>query len=416
LYYERIHLGYTKTLKLNIPKVLEFSGRCSFYSTVLLNFSALLYRKGGSQMPTYTPSYPTPQHEIAAQKTVEFFSRQPGVEAVLLTCSIARGKASPDSCLDIAVLVRPDPQRELRGILERAWEAHQPAEPAFEALRQVGRFSFVDLDFDDGCFNPGWHGWTSGPDGFELEIGNLLAYAVPLWEGGTYYRELCQQWLPYYSDELCHQRLDMVVGYCLNNLRHIPLYVERGLYFQSFNRLYHAFGEFLQALFISRKVYPIAYDKWVKEEVAEILGLPELYDQLPHLFEIQKFESRELTEKAQQLESLLDTNVRQLWYHGSPLQFDTLRAGSTITHQRSLARVFSHKPTLVSMDGEPDALVLQHNGTLPGFLYIVENVHAEDVYPHPRTSMPSGFEWLTRRDLRLRLLGPVTIDPHEVIK
>jgi hypothetical protein len=206
-----------------------------------------------------------------------------------------------------------------------------------------------------------------------------------------------------------------VVGYCLNNLRHIPLYIERGLYFQSFDRLYHAFGEFLQAVFISRKVYPIAYDKWVKEEVAEILGLPDLYAQLPHLFEIHAFESRELLDKAQQLEALLDVYVRQAWYHGSPRRLDTLRAGSTITHQRSLARVFSHKPSIVSLDDGADGLVLQHNGTLPGFLYLVEGVESADVFQHPRSSMPQGLEWITRRDLPLRLLGPVTINPQEIL-
>ena len=98
----------------------------------------------------------------------------------------------------------------------------------------------------------------------------------------------------------------MVRWYCLNNLHHIPLYVERGLYFQSFDRLYNAYREFLQALFIARRTYPIAYNKWIREEVEEILGLPELYAELSHLFEIKKFESSELMEKGQQVECLLE--------------------------------------------------------------------------------------------------------------
>jgi hypothetical protein len=79
-----------------------------------------------------------------------------------------------------------------------------------------------------------------------------------------------------------------------------------------------------------------------------------------------------------------------------------LREGSTITQDRHLATVFSHKPTIVSME---DDGTLRHNGTKPGFLYrIAEPVTAEDVTPHPRTSMKPGDEWLTHRPLRLTLL------------
>ena len=39
---------------------------------------------------------------------VDFFGQRAETEAVLLVNSCARGKATPDSCLDIAVLVRPE--------------------------------------------------------------------------------------------------------------------------------------------------------------------------------------------------------------------------------------------------------------------------------------------------------------------
>ena len=132
---------------------------------------------------------------------------------------------------------------------------------------------------------------AAGPDGFELGIGNFLAYSVPLWQGSDYLTQLKQQWLPYYNEDLRRQRLNMVRHYCLNNLHHIPLYIERGLYFQSFDRLYNAYQEFLQALFIARRTYPIAYNKWIREQIEEILDLPVLYTQLSHLFEIKRFES-----------------------------------------------------------------------------------------------------------------------------
>ncbi|MBN2086680.1 MAG: hypothetical protein JW748_15810 [Anaerolineales bacterium] len=257
----------------------------------------------------FHPAYPTKEHEQAAARVVEMFSRQPDVEAVLLTCSCARGKAAPDSCLDIAVLVKPETLKDHGKDLGRAWDTANRTDPVFQVLRAVGKYSHVDLDFVDGLFSPGDHNWTSGPDEFELAIGNLLAYSVPLWEQGGRLQRLKDQWLPYYGEDLRRERLEMVCRFGMNNLHHIPGYVDRGLYFQSFLRLWHAFGEFLQALFIARRVYPIAYDKWVREEVEEILGMPALYAELAALFEIHHFESGEIAEKAQILEKLWGEHI-----------------------------------------------------------------------------------------------------------
>jgi hypothetical protein len=99
------------------------------------------------------------------------------------------------------------------------------------------------------------------------------------------------------------------------------------------------------------------------------------------------------------------------WYHGSPHELTLLRAGSTITRDRELARVFSHKPPIVSM---ADDGTLRHTGTRSGYLYrIDEPVAPEDVTPHPNSSMPPGAEWLTRRALRLALIGPTEVRDEE---
>ncbi len=101
----------------------------------------------------------------------------------------------------------------------------------------------------------------------------------------------------------------------------------------------------------------------------------------------------------------------QTWYHGSPLELTAIRAGSTITHDRDLARVFSHNPPIVSME---DDGAIRHTGTLPGYLYrIAEPVGAEDVYAHSNSSMPPGAEWLTRRELRVALIGPTEVREKE---
>jgi hypothetical protein len=252
--------------------------------------------------------YPTPQHADAADAVVAFFSTQPAVDAVLLTCSCARGRATPDSCLDIAVMIAADADP---APLWNAWEIHYQEAAVFRALRQAGAFSNVDLDLVHGIFepDPDAHGWTTGPDAFELEIGNTLVYSVPLWERDERFEQLRTEWLPYYDEELRAERLAMVRGYCLNNLAHIPLYAARGLAFQCLERLRMAYGEFLQALFIARRTYPIAYDKWIREQLVEILGMPDLYAQSITLFEIEDLESDEIVDKSEKLETLLEQTI-----------------------------------------------------------------------------------------------------------
>lgn len=110
-------------------------------------------------------------------------------------------------------------------------------------------------------------------------------------------------------------------------------------------------------------------------------------------------------------------NPNTPWYHGSPLPLTELRAGSTITQNRDLARVFSHKPAIVSQDvDEHGARTIKHTGRRPGFLYrIAEELHDGDVVPHPATTMEPGQEWLTTRALRLELIATTEPRPEELL-
>ncbi len=254
----------------------------------------------------FTPKYPTSAHEQAATAIVAFFAAREETDTVLLVNSCARGKATRDSCLDVQVLV---PEGTDAAALEAVWQRRYETDPPFAALRGVGAFSVVHLDISDGTLDPVPHPDDEYPDDFELRIGNALVYALPLWERGDRLARLRRQWLPYYDEGRRQERLAAVRWCCQHALEHIPPYVERGLYFQAFARLWGAFQMFLQALFIARRTYPIAYDKWIHEQVVEILGLPELYERLPHLFEIGRFESAELVDKAQDLQRLLDAYV-----------------------------------------------------------------------------------------------------------
>ena len=252
-------------------------------------------------------TYPTPEHQAAADAIVDFFVSNYKIDAVLLVNSCARGKATRDSCLDIIMLAKPDQSRSQLSTLEAGWEEFEKSNQAVKALYKVGKYSVVHPDFINGVFVPRERDESGGPDDFEVEVGNFLAYSVPLWQGSDYLAQLKGQWLPYYNDDLRLQRLDMVRWHCLNNLHHIPLYIERGLYFQSFDRLYNAYREFLQALFITRRTYPIAYNKWIKEQIVVWLKMPDLYPKLPAILSIADIESDEVIGKTNMLRQLLNS-------------------------------------------------------------------------------------------------------------
>ena len=104
---------------------------------------------------------------------------------------------------------------------------------------------------------------------------------------------------------------------------------------------------------------------------------------------------------------------RARWYHGSPLRLSRLAAGSSVTMSLNLARVFAHRPAVVSLE---DDGTLRHDGRLPGYLPIVsEPVGSGDLMPHPRSTMPPGEEWLTSREQRLKLVGLVEVLEREAL-
>jgi hypothetical protein len=237
---------------------------------------------------------------------MDFFRPHTQVEAVLVTNSCARGTATPESDLDMAVLIAPDTPPTERLELENSWQAYAATNEVFVSLRQAGRFTGVHLDLFDGRFTPDVWDDGGGPDNFELEVGNLLCYSAPLWERGDALKDLKAVWLPYYTEELRQERLTMVCRACRYDLEHVPFYVSRQLPFQAFDRLYKAFREFLQALFIARRMYPLAYNKWIREQVEDRLGLPELYAQLHSVLEVGQLESDDMVSNARKLRELLD--------------------------------------------------------------------------------------------------------------
>ncbi len=252
------------------------------------------------------PIFPTDQHQLTAETAAGFFAGRSEVDSVLVTNSIARGNAVPGSDLDMNVLLGEAAVQSQADALQAEWEAFKAANPVLRAFEASGPFMHVHLDVTLGRFEPEVWDDGGGPDFFEIGIGNLLRGA-PLGTPGSHFLQLRQRWLPYYKEDLRRQRLAMVRAACRYDLDFIPFYTARGLVFQAFDRLYRAHQEFLQALFIARRVYPIAYNKWIHEQVAGWLGLPDLYDHLPGILALPALEPDALNDRAARLGALLET-------------------------------------------------------------------------------------------------------------
>ena len=291
------------------PKYVGYTPELEVYVNLFAYTTLYAISHQSKDMSTKKIKYPTPQHQQASEAIVEFFSKFEKIKAILLVGSCARNKASKGSCIDMAVLLEPQSFVRHKKALENKWQKYYKTSKVFKDLLAIGKYSHVDLDFINGKFSEGYHGWTSGPDTFELEIGNFLQYSLPLYESGSYLNGLKKIWLPYYGENRRLKRLRMVLKYCHNNLDHIPSFVDRGLYFQAFNRFYDAYREFLQALFISKKIYPIAYDKWIKGQLVDILKDESLYKRVVKLFVIDNIESNILKKKRRDLKELISDYI-----------------------------------------------------------------------------------------------------------
>jgi predicted nucleotidyltransferase len=248
-------------------------------------------------------AYPTDAHRVAADELTELFAGRPETQAVLLVNSCARGKATPDSCLDMLVLVPPAVRDELRPW----WWEERERLPVVAELRRAGRFTDVHLGVIDGEFVRPHASDEHEP--LELRVGNTLRYSVTLFERGERLGQLQAEWLPFYAERLRTERLEWCRAFCRQNLDYVPWLVGRELYFQAFARVYRTLEAFLMGLHVSRRTYPIAYDKWIKEQVVGNLALPELYPRLVSLLEVQRLESDELVGKADELRGLVAEHV-----------------------------------------------------------------------------------------------------------
>jgi len=255
---------------------------------------------------TYKPSFPTMLHQDTAELVRDYFLTMSNVDTVLVVNSCARGQAVPESDLDFAVLVKPETTPTEIGNIETAWLNYSVNQPTFLKYKKSNQFAHLHLDIIDGSYAPTILEIGVASDFFEIEIGNQICYSAPMYNAGSYFQELQNKWLPYYKEELRLQRLTMTRDACEYDLNHIPFFIKRGLYFQAFDILYKAFQEYLQTLFIANKTYPIAYNKWIKDQVVNWLNKPDLYPKLSPILSVSNIEGNEINDKAKMLRELLN--------------------------------------------------------------------------------------------------------------
>jgi predicted nucleotidyltransferase len=255
---------------------------------------------------TFKPTFPTSLHQDSAELIRDYFLRIPNVDTVLVVNSCARGQAVPESDLDFAILVNPNTTSTEIKKIEVAWQTYSNSQPTFLKYKQSNPFAHLHLDIIDGNYIPTILEIGVASDYFEIEIGNHICYSAPMDSAGNYFKELQNKWLPYYNEELRLHRLTMTRNACEYDLAHIPFFIKRRLYFQSFDILCKAFQEYLQTLFIANKTYPIAYNKWIKEQVVKWLNKPDLYPKLSPILSVSNIESNEINDKAQMLQELLN--------------------------------------------------------------------------------------------------------------
>lgn len=255
---------------------------------------------------TFKPGFPTKLHKEAAGLIRDYFQAISRVDTVLAVNSCARGQAVPESDLDFAILTKPDTtQIEIINI-KSSWQIYLETQPVLLKYKQSNQFAQLHLDIIDGNYKPTSLEKGEPIDYFEIEIGNQICYAAPMDNAGPYFKELQSKWLPYYNEGLRLQRVTMSRNACEYDLDHIPFFMKRRLYFQAFDTLCKAFQEYLQTLFIANKIYPIAYNKWIKEQVVKWLNMPDLYPKLAPILSINNIESDEIIEKANMLRGLLN--------------------------------------------------------------------------------------------------------------
>ena len=108
--------------------------------------------------------FPTSLHKQVADSICAFFIAKPEVDTVPVTNSCARGQATPESDLDMAVFLRPGVKKRHEQALEANWGKFEASQSDFTVFKAGSRFAALHLDLFQGQFIPNCWDDGGGPD------------------------------------------------------------------------------------------------------------------------------------------------------------------------------------------------------------------------------------------------------------
>lgn len=256
-------------------------------------------------------SFPHQNHKTVLARLVDYFQKYPSVYAIVLTGSLARGKAVKGSCIDLFVFLPTKHLKSLASTTNSRIEAYSRlgGQIAYYNGEVEGGIEFgdvrVDVGFVDGSFNCSHeHSFGITRDDLETTVGNLLVYSVSLYQKGTQLQRLKQKYLPFYDNALREIRLKGTAKEFNYKIWKTRWLAERGEFFAALDALLEAHRIFLQHLFIKERKYPSDYVKWLREQYSQILAMLELYQEITKIVDGIKLTKNGIFEKSKFLEKL----------------------------------------------------------------------------------------------------------------
>src|SRR6188768_1338402 len=100
------------------------------------------------------PIFPTIKHKDAADVVEQYFLKIANVDSILVMNSCARGLATPESDLDMAILVKPGTTADDMKAIGDAWQTYSSSNEAILKYRQSNQFAHLHLDIINGNYVP----------------------------------------------------------------------------------------------------------------------------------------------------------------------------------------------------------------------------------------------------------------------
>ena len=267
----------------------------------------------GPTLETHGLGFPNRDYRRILEGMCEYFKRYPGTNAIVLTGSLARGKAVEGSCIDLAVFLNKEAFASLGSTVNRRARAYARlgGRICYHSGNVEGGVTFgkvrVDLIFTDGRLDPQQQdSYDVTRDEFETTVGNLFVYSVLMYVRGRAYQQMKERYLPFYDDALRKTRLQATAAEFRHKTWKARWLAERGEYVAALYSLLEAQRIFIQHLFIKERKYPIDYVKWLREQCKEILRMPDLYGEFTSTLGGIELTQEGITERSVMVEAIFD--------------------------------------------------------------------------------------------------------------